>query len=144
MTLNNRLAFILSVCSLMMGCAPKSKQTTKVAMTQECKETNVLVRERHLVISAKSQKQGNLVECFKHYLKFQKDKEQLLQTCTELVIKRTGAVRSVQTISRTKETIPKDFKWCLEQEFWKMDFAALQLDRDYQIVFPLNFSSIKE
>ena len=100
--LSNRLVFILSVFSL-VACTPKSKQTTKVAMSAECKETNVLVRERHLVISAKSQKKANLVDCFKHYLKFQEDKKQLLQTCTELVIKRTGAVRSVQTISRRRK-----------------------------------------
>ncbi|MAZ48301.1 MAG: hypothetical protein CME65_07040 [Halobacteriovoraceae bacterium] len=113
-------------------------------MSQECKETNVIVRERHLVISAKSQKQDNLISCFKHYLKFQDNKEQLLQTCTELVIKSSGRVASVQTISRTDSVIPKDFKWCLEQEFWKMDFSALQLDHDYQIVFPLNFNSISK
>lgn len=113
-------------------------------MTQECKETNIIVRERHLVISAKSQKKENLVACFKNYLKFQDDKEQLLQTCNELVIKNSGKVSSVQVISRGNQPIPKDFKWCLEQEFWKMDFSALQLDHDYQVVFPLNFSSISK
>ncbi len=143
--LSNRLISILSVCSIAVSCSSHKNKSVvpKVAMDTDCKETNVLQIEKHLVIAAKNQKQKNLVSCFKNYLKFEKNKQQKLMTCSQINIKRSGRVSFVKTISTDNRKIPKDFKWCMEQEFWRMDFAGLQLDRDYQIMFPLNFSSIQ-
>lgn len=144
--LSSRLISILSVCSIAVSCSSnknKVERPTKVALDSKCRETNVLQIEKHLVIAAKNQKQKNLVSCFKNYLKFEKNKQQKLMTCSQINIKRSGRVSFVKTISTNSDKIPKDFKWCMEQEFWRMDFAGLQLDRDYQIMFPLNFSSIQ-
>ena len=138
--LNNRLISILSVSSLvaMMSCSSQPRQKKESG----CKETKLLLEERHLVLSAKNQKQEHLVDCFRNFLKFEKNKHQKISTCNQISISRRGKVRFVQIRSEDKRALPKDLKMCLEQEFWRMDFAALQIKRDYIISFPLIFSSL--
>lgn len=146
---NSRSISILSVfswglvLSFLCGCAQTKKKTkTLVSTPGECRETDVLVEERHLVMSAKNQKQANLIACFQNYLKFEQQKQQQLFTCNQISIRRNGTVSYVQTTSSDKRALPRDLEMCLEQEFWKMNFSGLQIERSYIISFPLNFSSI--
>lgn len=99
------------------------------------------VEKRHLVKAAKI-KSSVLANCFKNYLRFEKNKKQTLSVCNQLYIKRSGRVSFVQVVNATRKALPKDLKMCIEQEYWAMNFKGLQLLNSHSIVFQLNFSSI--
>lgn len=104
-----------------------------------CPETNQKIEDRHIVISIKS-KVSSLAHCFKNYLKFEKNKKQSFKVCNVFSIAKNGTVTYSKAFGLGKR-IPKDFKMCLEQEFWMMNFAKLQLKRPANIKFPLEFKS---
>jgi hypothetical protein len=97
--------------------------------------------ERSLVFAAKNKSVG-IINCFRNYLRFEKNKKQLIKTCTRLNIKRSGDVSFVNVLGVSPRNVPKDLKMCLEQEYWKMKFSGLQLEKSYSLKFPLNLSSI--
>ncbi len=99
------------------------------------------VELKHLITGARI-KSSSLAFCFKNYLRFEKEKKQLIGTCNQLSIKRSGRVSYVQVTNVNKKSLPKDFKMCLVQEYWKMSFKGLQLENSYIIKFPLQFSSL--
>ena len=62
--------------------------------------------------------------------------------CTRLNVKRSGKVSFVKVFGVSPKRVPKDLAMCIEQEYWKMAFNGLQLDRSYSVKFPLNLSSM--
>jgi hypothetical protein len=87
-------------------------------------------------------KSSVLANCFKNYLRFEKNKKQVISTCNQLAVRKNGKVSFVQTTNVHKKNLPKDFKMCVKQEYWKMNFEGLQLEQSHIIKFPLNFSSL--
>jgi hypothetical protein len=97
--------------------------------------------ERSLIFAAKNKSTG-IVNCFRNYLRFEKNKKQLIKTCTRLNVKKSGNVSFVKVLGVTPRNVPKDLQMCIEQEYWKMQFSGLQLERSYSVKFPLNLSSL--
>lgn len=87
-------------------------------------------------------KSSVMANCFRNYLKFETNKKQQISTCNQLSIKKSGRVSYVQVTNANRKSLPKDFKMCLTQEYWSMDFEGLQLEGNHLIQFQLNFSSI--
>lgn len=104
-----------------------------------CPETNQEMENRHVIMSAKA-KSAPLARCFKNYLKFEKDKKQSFKVCNVINVAKNGRVTYSKAFGIGKR-MPKDFKMCLEQEYWMMNFSKLQLDRPAYIKFPLEFKS---
>ncbi len=86
-------------------------------------------------------KSSDLTYCFKNYLRFEENKKQTLSVCNQLAINSKGKVGFVQVNDLYKKNLPRDFQMCLKQEFWKMDFSALDLTKSHSIRFPLVFKS---
>lgn len=105
-----------------------------------CPETNKEMENRHIIIAAKS-KASPLARCFKNYIKFEEDKKQSFKVCNVINVAKNGKVTYSKAFGLGKR-LPKDFKMCLEQEYWMMNFSALQLQKPAYIKFPLEFKSI--
>ncbi len=131
--LKNNYLFILL---LLVSCsqAPVNKKQNSI-----CPETNQEIENRHVVMSAKS-KSGSLARCFKNYLKFEENKKQSFKVCNVINVAKNGRVTYSKAFGLGKR-LPKDFKMCLEQEYWMMNFSKLQLDKPAYIKFPLEFKS---
>lgn len=129
---------------LLIGCAGV-KPLSNVAKTEKqksyCVQNYKNTEKKHLVMAAKI-KSSVLANCFRNYLKFEKNKKQKISVCNNLSITRSGKVNYVQVTNANRRQLPKDFKMCIEQEYWTMNFSGLQLDKSHSIIFQLNFSSI--
>lgn len=121
---------------LFVSCSQTKHQNKQNSL---CPETNKDMENRHIVISAKS-KSGALVRCFKNFLKFEEIKEQSFKFCNVMNVAKNGKVTYAKAFGLGKR-LPKDFRMCLEQEYWMMDFSKLQLQRPGYIKFPLEFRS---
>ncbi len=150
--LNNHLTFIQSVykCSILLlivSCSnikvinSEGSQPQAVYEENECGFAARDVEERHLIVAAKI-KSSVMANCFKNWLRFEDNKKQKISTCNQLSIRRNGSVSYVQVTEANGKQLPKDFKMCVRQEYWKMSFSGLQLDNSHVIRFPLNYSSI--
>jgi hypothetical protein len=128
-----------------MGCASKpvvvqKKKKYAEVSSNYCKTQSVLFEKKNLVTVAQI-KSSVMVNCFKNYLRFEKEKNQVIGSCNQLSIKRNGRVSHVQVTDLRRKKLPKDFSMCLKQEFWKMSFKGLDLTRPHFIEFPLNFQT---
>lgn len=123
------LFFIVS-CSQTPG---NKKQNSR------CLETNQEMANRHIVMSVKS-KSGSLARCFKNFIKFEQNKKQSFKVCNVINVAKGGKVTYSKAFGLGKR-LPKDFKMCLEQEYWMMSFTKLQLMKPAYIKFPLEFKS---
>lgn len=136
------LSTILALCSCSsVNSIQKPKKSQAGFNTSLCQTHAKSVDEKHLIIATQI-KSSVMVNCFKNYLRFEKNKKQVISTCNQLAVRKRGDVSFVQVTNANKRSLPKDLKMCIEQEYWKMDFSGLQLDQSYIIKFPLNFSSI--
>ncbi|MAX65819.1 MAG: hypothetical protein QF441_00125 [Bacteriovoracaceae bacterium] len=152
--LNNHLTFILSGCRylalglVIVSCAKVVSNQSNEPSLKRGTVKNESCYSRHQDFDGKNLvkvaqiKSSVLKNCFLNYLRFEKNKKQKIQVCNQLYVKRNGKVSFVQVTDLNKRNLPKDFKMCLKQEFWKMSFSGLDLRRSYSIQFPLNFSSI--
>jgi len=130
--------FILATALLVASCS--SNQNTSSKRGGICSENTSAVQDRHLIISAKS-KSKILVRCFKNYIKFETNKKQSFKFCSNINVAKSGMVTYTKVFGLGNK-LPKDFKMCLEQEYWMMNFKGLQLEKSAYIHFPLEFSSI--
>lgn len=121
---------------LLYGCSHTENHTPK---NSRCQEASNKIENRHVIISAKSQT-GPLGRCFRDFLKFEQNKKQTLKVCSVINVNKSGKVTYSKVFGLDKK-IPKDFQMCLEQEYWMMNFAKLQLDRPAYVKFPLEFKS---
>lgn len=126
----------LLILILLVSCS----QNTVKNKTFLCPETDKEMENRHVIISARSQSQS-LVRCFKNYLKFEKEKKQTIKVCNVLNVAKSGKVTYSKAFGLGNR-LPKDFKMCLEQEYWMMNFSKLQLEKPAYIKFPLEFKSL--
>lgn len=139
-----RLLITLLVFLFFLSCSniqSINKKTVKKEPRKECAPRRRGIETRHLVSAARI-KSSVLASCFKNYLKFEKEKEQYMSTCNQIVVKKYGKVSFVQITNTNKKALPKGFKMCVEQEYWKMNFRGLQLSRTHMIKFKMNFSSL--
>ena len=132
---------------LVSSCAhevTKSKPKKKIRKTSrrfnDCTLEMNDISNRHLVIAAQSKARA-FQKCFQNYLRFEQDKNQTIAVCNLLTVKRTGKVSFVYTRGHLGHQLPKDLKMCIEQEFWKINFSGLQLQKQHQIRFPIEFKS---
>jgi hypothetical protein len=136
---------LLLLSLLILSCSTgidKSKPL-KTANTKKtvCTNASNSIDIRHLVIAAKA-KAPQLVSCFKNFLRFEETKKQRISTCNILTIRKSGKVKFAYSRGDAQSRLPKAMKMCMEQEFWKMKFTGLQLEKSYTIKFPLLFSSM--
>ena len=116
---------------------PKLKRAEK-----ECLSSHSDFDGRNLITVAQI-KSSDFSYCFSNYLRFEKQKESVsISSCNQISISRKGKVGYVQVTDLYKKHLPNDFKMCLEQEFWKMNFKGLGLSKSYIIRFPLTFKSM--
>lgn len=147
LTLCQSVSKLLIALILLVGCShvtPLQEQKERQLNTNDpglCKSGYQTMEEKHLITAAKI-KSSVLTNCLKNFIKFEDNKKVSMTTCNQLSIHRSGKVRFVQVTSTDRRQLPKDFKMCLVQEYWKMSFSGLQLDRSYIINFPLTFNSI--
>jgi hypothetical protein len=141
----NKTICVLVIASTLLSCSSittiKHKNIVQNASSYCERTQSESSDERSLVFAAKNKSIG-IVNCFRNYLRFETNKKQLIKTCTRLNIKRSGDVSFVNVLGVSPRNVPKDLKMCLEQEYWKMKFSGLQLDKSYSLKFPLNLSSI--
>ena len=150
--LNNHLtstqkSFSLAISfGILMACASeptvvkKSKKIYAEVSPKYCKTQSTLFEKKNLVTVAQI-KSSVMVNCFKNYLRFEKNKNQVIGSCNQLSIKKSGRVSHVQVTDLRRKKLPKDFAMCVKQEFWKMNFKGLDLTRSHFIEFPLNFQT---
>jgi hypothetical protein len=134
------LVFILLSCS-QIKIITKAEPAPKPGTFSSCSENSRDQNHRHLVVAAKI-KSSVIGNCLKNYLKFEQNKKQSFSMCNQLFVKTKGQVSYVQVSSSDGKPLPRDLEMCIEQEYWKMNFRGLQLDRSYQIKFKMNLSSI--
>ena len=134
----------IALIGLLLSCAqvkkaPNVKRSNNPA-TLACYSKHDDFDSNNLIQVAQI-KSSHLTSCFKNYLRFEINKKQTLSVCNQLVIKRNGKVSYVQVNDLYRKNLPKDFVMCVKQEFWKMNFSALDLRRSHSIRFPLVFKS---
>lgn len=134
------LIFIAGCSSTQPVKKKKIKRKFKLASGKSCISKHRNFEGKNLVTIAQI-KSTDLSYCFSNYLKFEKRKNQIIQTCNQLSIGRNGKVNYVQVTDLNKKRLPNDFKMCLKQEYWSMSFKGLSLQKNYVIRFPLTFRS---
>lgn len=138
------LIYVSALCSCANINAVKKENatTTQSHSGSYCERTqSESADERSLIFAAKNKSNG-IINCFRSYLRFEEKKRQLIKTCTRLEVNRSGRVTYTKVLGVSPRIVPKDLQMCLEQEYWKMEFHGLQLDRSYSLKFPLNLSSL--
>ena len=134
------ILFILS-CSSVKPVNKKNKaRKAKLSNGKSCTSSHGNFEGKNLVTVAQI-KSSDLGYCFANYLKFEAEKKQTIQTCNQLSISKYGKVNYVQVTDLNKKRLPNDLKMCLKQEYWKMNFKGLSLQKNYVIRFPLTFQS---
>jgi protein involved in sex pheromone biosynthesis len=121
------LAFLLAGCS----------SSTKTNANKFCTYRSENIQSKHVIIMASSQ-QKKLGRCFQNFLQFEKEKNKSLVVCNTLNVAKNGKVTYTKVSGKG---VPRDLKMCLEQEFWMMNFKALQLEKNVYVQFPLTFKS---
>jgi len=96
--------------------------------------------QEHIIISAKSQG-GSFISCFQNYLRFEKEKKQTVHVCHALLVEKSGKV-TYSKVSGINERVPNDFRLCLEQSLWIMNFKSLQLSGEVYLQFPIKYESL--
>ena len=134
------IAGILTSCSNISAIKKVKKNTS--TQGDYCERTQSESPDERSLIFAAKYKSNGIANCFRNYLRFEKSKKQLVKMCTRLNVKRSGKVSFVKVFGVSPKRVPKDLAMCIEQEYWKMAFNGLQLDRSYSVKFPLNLSSM--
>ncbi len=125
---------------LVVSCSSNKTVSKKHKVSLNgCMETNSSIEQRHAILSAKRQTQA-LAKCFQNYLRFQEKKKQSVHVCHKLNIKKSGRVIYTKAFGLGSR-LENDFKMCIEQSLWVMNFKSLQLDEGLYLVFPLEFKS---
>jgi hypothetical protein len=108
---------------------------------RQCSIKQNSIEARHASLSIKAD--PALKNCFKNYLRFQKEKKQVLHICHSLNIKKDGKVSfsSVKEFGG-KNALSNDFKMCLEQALWAQNLKSLQLSEKVFINFPITYQSL--
>lgn len=134
------ISLMISIVSCSTLPVDKNSPNRGKVSTATCKSEFDHFEGKNLVTAAqiKSSVMGN---CFRNYLRFEQNKKQTIGTCNQISIRRGGKVNYVQVTNLNRKSLPKDLKMCMKQEYWKMDFSGLQLERSYIINFPLTFTS---
>ncbi len=120
---------------ILSGCS--SKPATLLE-NHSCKDSDSL-QTSHAKMAIKSQI-SKMQACFQNYIKFQQESNQTVKVCHTVNISRDGKVTYSQ-VTPIEGRIAKDFKMCLEQSFWVMNFSKLQLEEDLFVKFPLIYQS---
>ena len=126
---------ILITLSLLASCS--NIETKK---QHKCETFPNNTQDRHIIISAKLE-MGSLARCFKNYLRFEENKKQSFNICHNLNVAKSGKVTYTKAYGIGK-SLPKDFKMCIEQELWLMNFKKLQMQRASYINFSFKYNSI--
>ncbi len=129
----NKLFFLVLV--LLSSCTSSPKKNT-----HKCELAPNETQDRHVIIAAKL-KMSSLAKCFKNYLQFEKNKKQSLNICHNMNVAKNGKVTYTKAYGIGKP-IPNDFKMCIEQELWMMNFSKLQLEKPSFINFSFKYNSI--
>ena len=125
---------------LVVSCSGQKTVSKKNKVTLSgCVETNSSIEQRHAILSAKRQTQA-LAKCFQNYLRFQDNKKQSVHVCHKLNIRKSGKVIYTKAFGLGAR-LENDFKMCIEQSLWVMNFKSLQLEEGLHLVFPLEFKS---
>lgn len=132
---------------MILGCSSPKKKAVKEPRDfsdeqkfADCNSQNRSIDQRHLAIAAKN-KSRVFGSCFNNFIKFEKNKNQILFTCNLLTINPDGGIKYVYSRGQFGTDLPKDLRMCLEQEMWKMDFSGLQLNQTLTVQFPVEFNS---
>ena len=149
--LNSHLISIQNVykltllAALLVSCSTNNqvkKGHSRVESSKsDCSNDSENWDKKFLTISARHHSK-QLSHCFQNYIRFETNKKQTIKTCNILGVNRSGKVTYVYSRGMKGTIIPKDLKMCMEQDFWKMHFKGLQLEKGYTIKFPLGFKSI--
>ncbi len=129
---------LMAIILLMASCSTNQKASK--SQVGVCSPNTREVQDRHLIMSAKS-KSKILARCFRNYLKFEKNKKQSIKFCSNINVSKAGKV-TYSKVFGIGSKLPKDFKMCLEQEYWMMNFKGLQLEKASYIHFPFEFNSL--
>lgn len=127
------IPFLITI--LLSSCSSGTKKPL-----HSCELAPNNTEDRHLIIAAKLKMNG-LGRCFKNYLKFEENKKQSFKICHNLNVAKSGKVTYSKAYG-IGTSIPKDFKMCIEQELWLMNFEKLQPTKPRYIKFPFIYQSI--
>jgi hypothetical protein len=129
------MRIVLLFVFLFASCSTKTKKAV-----HKCEESPSITQDRHIIISAKL-KMASLGNCFKNYLRFEENKKQSFNICHNFNVAKSGKVTYSKAYGIGK-SIPKDFRMCIEQELWLMNFKKLQLEKPSYINFSFKYKSI--
>lgn len=124
---------VLALILLLASCSSNEKQKTVAESNSAC-TTNKLI-DKHVRIYSEYNI-SSLKNCLVNYIKLNPKKSLSVQTCNALTLDRRGKVIAANVYGRD---LPTDLKWCVEQAFWKADFALLQIKSKTFVKFPLSF-----
>ena len=125
----------LVILVLLSSCSSSTRKTL-----HKCELAPDNTQDRHIIIAAKL-KMASLGACFKNYLRFEENKKQSFNICHNFNVAKSGKVTYSNAYGINK-SIPKDFRMCVEQELWLMNFNKLQLERSSYINFSFKYNSI--
>ncbi|MCT4643256.1 MAG: hypothetical protein N4A33_13275 [Bacteriovoracaceae bacterium] len=124
-----RYSFILL---LLASCSSDKKSNV-----YSCKTFSDRVDQRAILMNLSSRSK-DFLNCYKNFLKFEKDKSKNLKACVNLSVTKMGRVKGV-TIKRQKG-FPTSLKMCIEQQLWSYNFKSLILSQSTWIQFPIEFN----
>ena len=126
---------ILTSCSSHLK---ESKPLKDKNYTKQCYIKQNSLEAKHAALSIS--RDSALVNCFKNYLRFQKNKKQSVSVCHSINIEKSGKPSYVK-VKGLEYKLSNDFKICLEQALWVKNLKGLQLSEKIYINFPINYSS---
>ncbi|MEX0797955.1 MAG: hypothetical protein WEB87_06335 [Bacteriovoracaceae bacterium] len=120
---------------LLEGCA--AKKTKKAARSEgpSCAENSLEAAHVNISTHASAHKFNG---CFANYMGLNDLNELDVNICAFLLVRPDGSVSNAKVTGNHK-ALSNDLKWCLEQEFWKMNYSKLQFDVPQRIKFPMDF-----
>jgi len=133
------LLFLMASCSSYKEA--RIQEAVNAAKVDDCQDTDSFGDKKFLMASAIHHSKV-LSRCFENFMRFETNKKQTVKTCNILTVRKDGKVTYAYTRGYKGTVLPKDLKMCMEQDFWKMHFKGLQLDKGYTIKFPVGFQSI--
>lgn len=135
--LGNRLANLCAWVILFTSCAHQQIDSVKSNSTRKnCQDDKW--QTRHVKMATRAQ--GNrFASCLVNYMRLRNLSELNLNVCVKAQITGQGKVAGISLSSMNDSDIEQELRWCVEQELWKLDYAALQLEFGDVFHFPLDF-----
>ena len=127
----------LFLAFLTVSCSSEKVSSVPGAKDGESSCSKNSLAAEHVSISSHANS-SKFNGCFLNHLRLNGLDALEAKICAYLVIRPNGEVSHAK-VKGLDESLSTDLRWCLEQEFWKMNYSGLQFDVSQKIKFPISF-----